>query len=62
MRSDYHVRPDSKERRVTMPTETAVIVIGIALIFTVFAVSLAAADFYTRNVRTPEALYFRTPK
>ncbi|HYC16521.1 MAG TPA: hypothetical protein VEC94_04885 [Pseudolabrys sp.] len=45
-----------------MPTETAVIVIGIALIFTVFAVSLAAADFYTRNVRTPEALYFRTPK
>jgi hypothetical protein len=32
-----------------MPTETAIIVAGIAVIF---------AAFYTRNVRTPGASYF----
>jgi len=45
-----------------MPTEAAIIVIGIVLIFTVFAVSLATADFYTRNVRAPKAMYFRASK
>jgi hypothetical protein len=45
-----------------MPTETAIIIAGIVLVFAVFAVSLAWADFYTRNVRTPEATYFHKPK
>lgn len=33
-----------------MPTETAIIVAGIALAFIAFAAALAWADFYTRNV------------
>ena len=44
-----------------MPTETAIIVAGIVLFFVVFAVTLAWADFYTRNVRTPGATYFHEP-
>jgi hypothetical protein len=44
-----------------MPTETAIIIAGIVLVFAVFAVSLAWADFYTRNVRTPGAAYFHEP-
>ena len=32
-----------------MPTETAIVVAGIVLVFAVFAVTLAWADFYTRN-------------
>ena len=41
-----------------MLTETAIIIAGIVLAFAVFAVALAWADFYTRNVRVPGALYF----
>ena len=45
-----------------MPTGTIITIAGIVLAFFVFAVSLAWADFYTRNVRTPGASYFRKPK
>jgi hypothetical protein len=55
-------RAIAKERRIAMPTETAITVAGIIIAFAVFAVSLAWADFYTRNVRTPGATYFRGPK
>jgi hypothetical protein len=43
---------------IAMPTEIAIIIGGIVLAFAVFAVALAWADFYTRNVRVPGALYF----
>jgi hypothetical protein len=36
-----------------MPTQTAIIVAGIVLVFVAFAVSLAWADFYTRKFRAP---------
>jgi hypothetical protein len=42
-----------------MPTETAIIVTGIVLVFTVFAVTLAWTDYYTRNFRAPGAMYFK---
>jgi uncharacterized membrane protein len=44
-----------------MPTETAIIVAGIVLLFAVLAVlavALAWASYYTRNVRTPGATYY----
>lgn len=37
-----------------MPTETAIVVAGIVLAFSVFAVTLAWADYYTHNVRPPD--------
>jgi hypothetical protein len=51
-----------KERQITMPTETAIIVAGIVVVFVVFAVVLAWADYQTRNVRVPNATYFHKPK
>jgi hypothetical protein len=45
-----------------MPTETAIIVVCIVLAFAVLAVSMAWAQYYTRNVRVPGATYFDTPK
>jgi hypothetical protein len=42
-----------------MPTETVIIVAGIVLVFAVFGVTLAWAGYYTRNVRTSGATYFR---
>jgi hypothetical protein len=42
-----------------MPTETAIIVTGIVLVFSLFAVALACADYYTRDFRTPGAAYFK---
>jgi hypothetical protein len=45
-----------------MPTETAIIIAGIVLVFAVFIVVLAWADFYTRNYRAPGAAYFDKPK
>ena len=42
-----------------MPTETAIIVAGIVLVFSLFAVALAWADYYSRNSRTPGAAYFK---
>lgn len=44
-----------------MPTETAIVIAVIVLVFAVFAISLGWATFYTRNVRTPGATYFDTP-
>lgn len=44
-----------------MPTETAIIIAGIVVIFTAFPIALGWAAFYTRNVRTPGATYFDTP-
>jgi hypothetical protein len=62
LRFDHHYRANAKERRIAMPTETAIIVAGIVLVFAVFAVTLAWADFYTRNFRAPGAVYFKEPK
>jgi hypothetical protein len=45
-----------------MPTETAIVITGIVLVFIVFAVALGWAAFYTRNVRTPGATYFDSGK
>jgi len=39
-----------------MPTETAIVIAGIVLFFTVFAATLAWADYYTRGYRAPGAL------
>jgi len=47
---------------LAMPTETAIIIAGIVLVFAVFIVVLAWADFYTRNYRAPGAVYFDKPK
>ena len=44
-----------------MPTETVIIVAGIVLVFAAFGATLVWADYYTRNVRTPGAMYFRDP-
>ena len=44
-----------------MPTETAIIVAGIVLVFTVFAVTLAWTDYYARNFRAPGGTYFQEP-
>jgi hypothetical protein len=44
-----------------MPTEIVIIVAGIVLVFAVFGATLVWADYYTRNVRTPGATYFRNP-
>ena len=41
-----------------MPTETAIVIAVIVLVFAVFAISLGWAAFYTRNVHTPGATYF----
>ncbi len=41
-----------------MPTETAIVIAVIVLVFAVFAVALGWAAFYSRNVRTPGATYF----
>ena len=38
-----------------MPTETAIVIAGIVVVFAVFAVALAWADFYTGNWRAPGA-------
>jgi hypothetical protein len=44
-----------------MPTETAIVAAGIVLVFAVFAVTLAWADYYSRNFRAPGATYFDAP-
>ena len=41
-----------------MPTETAIVVVGIVLVFVVFGAALAWTDYYTRNFRAPGAAYF----
>ena len=47
---------------LAMSTEAAIIIAGIVLVFAVFIVVLAWADFYTRNYRAPGAAYFDKPK
>jgi hypothetical protein len=44
-----------------MPTETAIVIAAIVLVFAVFGVALAWADYYTRNFRAPGATYFHAP-
>ena len=41
-----------------MPTETAIVIAGIVLVFAVFAISLAWADQYTRDYRAPDSKHF----
>ena len=41
-----------------MPTQTAMVIAGIILVFAIFAVTMAWVDYYTRGVRTPGARYF----
>ena len=41
-----------------MPTETAIAVVALVVVFAAFAVALAWADVYTRDCRTPGAKYF----
>jgi len=41
-----------------MPTDTAIVVAGIVAAFTVFAVVLAWASFYTRGYRAPGSKHF----
>jgi hypothetical protein len=62
MRLNHHHRAAAEERRIALPTETAIIIAGIVLVFAVFIVALAWADFYTRNYRAPGAVYFDKPK
>jgi hypothetical protein len=38
-----------------MPTQTAIVVAGIVLVFAVFAVSLAWVDFYARGSHKTDA-------
>ena len=40
-----------------MPTETVIVVAGVALVFVVFAAALAWVNHYARDVRTPGAQY-----
>jgi hypothetical protein len=42
-----------------MPTETAIVIAGVVLVFVAFAAALAWADFYTRNTRAPGATQFQ---
>jgi len=48
----------SEKRGKVMPTETAIVITGIVLLFSIFVIVLAWADYYTRHVRTPGAQYF----
>ncbi len=41
-----------------MPTDTAIIVSGVVVMFVVFVAAIGWAAFYTRGVRTPGATYF----
>jgi len=41
-----------------MPTDIAIIVAAITLIFATFAATIAWADFYTSGFRAPGARYF----
>jgi hypothetical protein len=41
-----------------MPTDTAIVVIILVIVFAIFAVAMIWADIYTRDCRTPGAKYF----
>lgn len=53
---DLSFLPGNEEGELIMPAETAFVIAGIVLVFAVFAVTLAWADYYTRNYRAPGAL------
>ena len=38
-----------------MPTQTAIVIAGIVLVFGVFAIALAWVDYYTRGHKNPGA-------
>jgi len=38
-----------------MPTQTAIVIAGIVLVFGVFAVALAWVDYYARDYKSPGA-------
>lgn len=38
---------------LTMPTDTAIVITGIVIVFAMFAVALAWADFYTNRATPP---------
>jgi hypothetical protein len=59
---DYRGQVAAKGRYINMPTETAVVIAAIILVFAVFVVALAWASYYTRNVRVSGAVYFHKPK
>jgi multisubunit Na+/H+ antiporter MnhC subunit len=40
-----------------MPTETAIVIAGIVVVFGIFALALAWASYYTRDYRAPGAEY-----
>gem|GEM_PF-3268360 len=44
-----------REKGDPMPTETAIVVAGIILVFAVFVVTMAWADYYTSRPRHPDA-------
>jgi len=46
---------DVEQGGLVMPTETAIAIAGIVLVFAVFMVALAWASYYTRNYRAPGA-------
>ena len=41
-----------------MPTETAIVVAALVVVFAVFTVAMIWADIYTRDYRAPGAKYF----
>jgi hypothetical protein len=36
-----------------MPTDTAIVITGIVIVFAMFAIALAWADFYTSKAKPP---------
>ncbi len=46
--------PLVKRGAFAVPTQTAIAVAGVVLVFAVFAISLAWADYYTRGFKRPE--------
>jgi hypothetical protein len=41
-----------------MPTDTAIVVTILVIVFAIFAVAMIWADIYTRDSRAPGAKYF----
>lgn len=41
-----------------MPTDIAIVIAGVVVVFAIFALALAWADFRTRGFKAPGATYF----
>jgi hypothetical protein len=52
---------DCEKGGCAMPTETAIVVAGVVLMFAAFVIALAWAAYYTRNTLAPGAKDFRAP-